>query len=98
MNTYMIKIDLPQELDDDFLSLIPSQRVHIHELMAKNVIISYALAADRSKLWVVVSARNTAEVRDILQTFPLYRYIKGEISHLAFHEHVAFQMPEISLN
>lgn len=94
----MIKIDLPEVFDESFISLIPSQRAHIHDLMVKNVIISYALAADRSKLWVVLSARNTGEVRDILQSFPLYRYMKGEISHLAFHENIAFQMPEISLN
>ena len=30
MNQYMIDIDLPEELDEDFMALVPAQRMKIN--------------------------------------------------------------------
>ncbi len=98
MNSYMVTVELPEELDEQFMSLIPQQRAIVHELMVKGTILGYALAADRSKLWVTVVASDSQEVRRIIRQFPIYSYIKGHISELAFHEHIALQLPEMSLN
>lgn len=98
MNNYMVTVDLPEEMDDNFMSLIPQQRAIVHDLMVKGTILGYALSLDRTKLWITIIARNAGEVRKVIKQFPIYPHIKGHISELAFHEHIAFQLPEMSLN
>lgn len=94
----MVTVELPEELDEQFMSLIPEQRSVVHDLMLKGTILGYALADDHSKLWITIVAQNSNEVRRTMRQFPIYPYIKAHISELAFHEHIAFQLPEMSLN
>ena len=47
MNQYLFDITLPEELTEEFVSLIPRQRAHIETLMVKGVVTSYGLAFDR---------------------------------------------------
>jgi hypothetical protein len=49
MNQYLVDLDLPEELSDEFLSLIPHQREHVDQMMADGVLSSYALSSDRRK-------------------------------------------------
>ena len=44
MNSYMVTVELPEELDEQFMSLIPEQRRVVHDLMLKGTILGYALA------------------------------------------------------
>ena len=94
----MVTIDLPAEFDETFISLIPQQRATVHELMEIGTIVSYALSGDRSRLWIIVNARTSQEVKQILRTFPIHQYIQGEIALLAFHEYIGSKMPELSMN
>ena len=57
----MIKISLPAYLSHELIELIPAQRAHIDKLLQENTVLSYTLAADRSKLWVVLSAKTAQE-------------------------------------
>jgi hypothetical protein len=98
MNSYMVTVALPEEIDQHFLSLIPQQRAIVHELMMKGTIMGYALAADRTTLWITMLARSVSEVRKMIKQFPIYPHIQATVSELAFHEHIAFQLPEMSLN
>ena len=63
---FMVEFELPEEFDDDFIALIPSQRLHIDELLAVGKVRSYALSMDRSVLWVVVEAQSEFEYRQKL--------------------------------
>lgn len=97
MSQFMVDISLPKYFDEDFVSLIPRQRLHIDKLMSENVIKSYALSLDRMKLWATVSAETEEEVIQILHAFPLYEWIEYEIIPLMFYlQHM--QIPAISLN
>ncbi|MCU0417020.1 MAG: hypothetical protein MUE33_07525 [Cytophagaceae bacterium] len=98
MNHYLIDIDLPEQMDDDFIAMIPDQRLHINRLMQEGIITSYSLASDRSKLWTTVIADNEEEVGHILNTFPLISYFIYSIHELAFHNTAQYTMPPISLN
>ena len=42
MNTYMISIQLPDQLTEEFVSLIPKQRKQIDELMDNGKILQYS--------------------------------------------------------
>ncbi|MBC7450999.1 MAG: hypothetical protein H7259_05885 [Cytophagales bacterium] len=98
MDHYLIDIDLPEEPDDEYISLIPEQRAQINQLMQDGIVTSYSLSVDRSKLWATVVAENEREVGQILTTFPLIRYMVYSIHKLAFHNTAQYTMPPISLN
>lgn len=95
---YLVDIQLPEELDDDFITRIPQQRMVVNKLMEKGIITTYALSADRTKLWIVIQAETTRMVKEILQKLPLYKYMELLIHELAFHESPSFSIPQPSLN
>ena len=98
MDQYLIDIDFPDEADDEFISLIPSQRAMINSHMHNGVVTSYSLSVDRSKLWVTIVADSEREVGEILATFPLISYMVYSIHKLAFHNTAQYSMPPLSLN
>lgn len=98
MNQYMTEIYLPEVITQEFMSLIPSQRAHINQLMSDGVISSYTLKLDRSKLWVIFLAESQDEVSEKLARFPIIDYIESDIHELMFHNMVSRDLPVISLN
>ncbi len=94
---FMVEFELPEEFDDEFISLIPSQRLHIDELLALGKIRSYALSRDRSVLWVVVEAQSEFEVMEIIASMPLADYMQPFVSELMFY-HTAEKLMQFSLN
>jgi hypothetical protein len=98
MDHYLVDIDLPEEPDDDFISLIPDQRARINQLLNEGIVTSYSLSIDRSKLWTTVVAESEKEVGEILAAFPLIDYMVYSIHKLAFHNSAQYHIPPISLN
>lgn len=94
----MVEIELPPAMTEDFLSLIPRQRAHVNELMNEGRILAYTLAGDRSKLWVVVAAESETEVRELIATFPLARFMRPMIHELAFHHNSNIGLMHFSVN
>jgi len=98
-NQYIVTIFLPKQLDEEFFLLIPEHRAHIQTLMIKGIIRTYALAMDRTKLWTTIAAATKTEVVEILETFPIMKFItEYSIEELAFHETVALRFPQMSMN
>ena len=93
----MITFDLPEELNEEFLALIPQQRYVINNLLADGSIKSYSLTMDRSKLWVVLAAESEFEVMEIIAQMPLADHMTPHISELMFHN-AAELMMHFSLN
>jgi len=98
MNIYIIDAILPEEMSEGFLSLIPFQRARVGQLMSDRKLLGYSLAADRSKLWITLSADSREEARGILKTFPLFPWMTCTIHELAFHHTSQSLLPEISQN
>ena len=97
MNQYMIVVHLPLYFDNEFVKLIPKQRSLIDKLMAENAIYSYSLSLDRTQLWIIASAEEESDLELMLRSFPVYDWIKYEISPLMFHAQ-SFPIIPISLN
>jgi len=95
---YMVAFDLPRELDREFVSLIPSQRVVINKLMKEGVVTSYALSLENSKLWVIMIAETELEVVQIISGFPIINKVEFNISKLAFHNNANRLVPNFSEN
>jgi muconolactone delta-isomerase len=94
---FMIEFELPEELDEEFMELIPEQREVVNQLMSEGILKSYSLAMDHSVLWVVVTADTEFEVMEIIAQMPLSDYMQPFISELMFHNGAEAMSP-FSLN
>jgi muconolactone delta-isomerase len=98
MSQFMVEIQLPSLLTEEFVSKVPAQRQMVNDLMEQGTLMSYALTADRTKLWCVVKAESEIEVMSIVSEFPLIDYMSPTISELMFNNVVALRLPLFSLN
>lgn len=98
MNHYLIDFELPHELTDEFMSLIPKHRAHIDEMMETGVVLSYALSSDRTKVWATLNATSKEEVQEIIKTMPLNHMMRSTVYELAFYLATGNGLPAISLN
>ena len=94
----MVDITLPTHFDEEFVSLIPSQRAHVNNLMERGTVMGYSLALDRSRLWVTLIARTEQEAMDIVSTFPIFKYFQVRVYPLAFHNMATMSLTKVSLN
>ena len=98
MNHYMIELKLPNGLTEEFVSLIPEQRTIADKMMARGAILSYSLAVDRSKLWIIMSGPSEEEVLDDLYRLPLTRFMDVHIQELSFHNAGSVLLSSVSMN
>jgi muconolactone delta-isomerase len=98
MKQFMADITLPEIITQDFVSLIPLQRLQVGILMKSGRLTNYALSLDRSKLWAVFIGNSEEEVKNIINIFPLRKYMDVRLYELAFHEQPQFHFPIQSLN
>lgn len=98
MSQFMVEIELPVVMTEEFARKIPAQRQKVNELMELGCLVSYALTSDRTKLWCVIKAESEIEVMTIVSEFPLIDYMTPTISELMFNNMVALHLPLFSLN
>ena len=98
MKAYMVESPLPVSPSQDFFSLIPSQRLKVAEVMAKRRVLSYTVSADRSKLWIVIAAKDEMEARETLAEQPMDKYFRYTFHELMFLEMAGMIFPTVSLN
>lgn len=98
MKQFLITSRLPEVFSEEFLSLIPEQRSTVNKLMGQGIILSYSLAADRSRTWIVMEAASEVDVIRYLSEFPLIKFMRPDIQELMFHHSLSFMLPNPSLN
>ncbi len=98
MSQYMVDIELPESMTDEFASLIPFQRSRVNMLMSEGKISSYSLSMDRARLWVIVNADSVDEAQSIIASFPIFSFIQFRIHELMFHNSLRLLHPQFSLN
>ena len=94
----MADIRLPDTVTDEFAALIPFQRARVNILMFEGKIISYSLAMDRSRLWVIVNAASIDDARSIIASFPIFHFVQVQVQELMFHNSVHLLHPQFSVN
>jgi muconolactone delta-isomerase len=98
MPSFLAEIELHMAGSREFLELIPEQRSLVNRLMGEGVILSYAVAADRSRMWCIIEADTDVEVQSVLDSFPLHTFMVPTVHKLLFHNMQATAMGSISLN
>ena len=97
MRQFMVEIKFRKQDFPEIMPLVPEQQEKVTELMQKNVIGSYVLSLERSKLWMVVNENTEEDVMRVLESMPLFKYFQFDVLSLTFNNQVV-AMPAISLN
>jgi hypothetical protein len=97
MRQFMVEIKFRKQDFPEIMPLVPEQQEKVTELMQKNMVGSYVLSLERSKLWMIVNESTEEEVIQVLESMPLYQYFQIDIFSLTFNNQVV-AMPAISLN
>lgn len=87
------------EMDDDFMSLIPSHRVYINSLIEKGIIDQYVVSMETQRLWITMSGEDKADVEKRLKKSPVYKYWNTiEIDELFVIDGQHYRLPAIQMN
>lgn len=82
MKKFLCTFYLPAELSHEFWELIPRHRNYINSLMREEVIITYSVNHTRSKGWVVINAESEMEATELMDRFPIRRFINFKMDEL----------------
>lgn len=92
----MVEFQLPA-ISLEMQELIPRQRFVVEKLFNQGILITYTLAADRTKLWAVIQANNESELLSYIESLPMTKYSDYNYNEIMFHDSNQF-IPSISLN
>jgi muconolactone delta-isomerase len=95
---FMVEMFLPEEMEMDFMRMIPAHRAYINELISSGKILSYSISFDRTKGWIIFQSENAEDVLDIVQQFPIHQFITIEIHELFIHDGEAYRFPKLNFN
>lgn len=87
------------EMDDEFMSLVPSHRVYINSLIEKGTIDQYVVSMETQRVWITFSATDKKEVEEKLKKSPIHRYwTKLEIDELFVIDGQHYRLPALQMN
>ena len=94
---YMVEFDVYYDIDTEFETKIPQQRLAVSKLFDKGKLMSYSLSKERTKLWGVFFVASESELINIIEALPLTPYMDYDYSELMFHNGLHL-IPSMSLN
>jgi hypothetical protein len=95
---FMVEFMLPHVLNEEFMSLIPAQRVLVDQFLESGILASYAFSLEDSKLWAVFNAESELDVWDWIQELPLSEFMEANIFFLNSYNENPCPVPNFSLN
>jgi muconolactone delta-isomerase len=79
---FLVETKMTQALTDEMIALLPAETARGKELDAAGSRLALYLAADSSAAWQVYQADSVAEVQEMLDSFPLTRFVTSTITPL----------------
>lgn len=98
MAHFMVEMFLPEVIDLEFMKMIPAHRAYVDQLISDGKILTYTVNEERTKGWIIFDAEEAEEVLDIVQQFPINRFLTFEIHALMIHDGEAFRFPKLHMN
>jgi hypothetical protein len=86
------------EMDDNFMSLVPSHRVYINNLIDTGTIEYYSVSMETQRCWMIVNAISKNDVQAMLIKSPLKKYWTIEIDELFVYDAQSYRLPALQLN
>jgi hypothetical protein len=97
-NISKYQVTIHFEMDEHFMTLVPSHRTYINYLINKGIIDSYTVSLESQRSWIIINAVTKKEVEDYLNRSPLYRYWTCEIDELYVFDGQNYRLPALQLN
>ncbi len=85
-------------INDDFMSLVPSHRTYINHLMNKGIIDSYAVSMETQTCWITMNTDNKEAAEKHLFESPLHKYWNFTIEELFVYDSQHYRLPAVQLN
>lgn len=98
MNKFMVTLSFPGFKTEDFIALIPRQRAMIVKLLSNGKLANFSLNEDRTQAWMVVNAKTTGDVDNLMERFPMYDHLEYKIEKLIMHDSAFMGLPKVVLN
>jgi hypothetical protein len=96
LNKYQVTISF--EMDEHFMSYVPSHRVYVNGLIDKGVIDYYSVSMETMRCWMVINATDKKAVENYLIKSPLFKYWTFEIDELFVYDGQTYRLPAVQLN
>ncbi len=94
----MVDFTLPNELNDDFVEQIPSQRAKVNRFFVEGKLLSYVLALETGKLWAVFQAEDESDLLSMVYELPLTEQMRLRYYELTFYNAAHSYAPVFSMN
>jgi muconolactone delta-isomerase len=78
----MVTVGFVHRQQDAIAARMPAEQAHVRELTEQGVIEAINIAADRSRVWLVMQGDSEDHVRQMMAAFPLYPYMELEVAPL----------------
>jgi len=98
MKQYMVICNLPPFPDEEFMSLVPAQRVEMERLMQNGYIMNFSLSANFQNLWITMLGNTEHDIIKILKKFPMIKFFNYHIQELMLNVTFAKTFPILSMN
>jgi len=95
-NKYQVTIHF--EMDDDFMSFVPSHRLYINSLIEKGIIDYYSVSMETQRCWIIINAASKKAVNKLLDESPLKKYWTVEVDELFVYDSQNYRLPAVQLN
>ena len=93
------QVTIQFEMDDDFMSLVPSHRVYINSLIEKGTIDQYLVSMETQRVWITFTARDKADVEQRLKKSPISKYWTSiEVDELFVVDGQHYRLPALQMN
>jgi muconolactone delta-isomerase len=96
LNKYQVTIHF--EMDDQFMSAVPSHRIYINGLIDRGIIDYYSVSMETMRCWMVINAADKKAVENYLVKSPLFKYWTFEIDELFVYDGQTYRLPAVQLN
>lgn len=97
-NISKYQVTIRFEMDEHFMTLVPSHRTYINYLINKGIIDSYTVSLETQRSWMIINAVTKKEVENYLNRSPLFRYWSCEIDELYVFDGQNYRLPALQLN
>jgi muconolactone delta-isomerase len=78
----LVTVAFVQGQQEAIAARLPAEQEHVSALLREGVIEAIYIAADRSRVWLVMPGDSPEQVRRTMTAFPLYPFMELEVTPL----------------
>lgn len=78
----MITINFDRQQMQEISALVPEEQKHVRASVEKGTLEAIYIGADRTTVWLVMKGESQEQIQQELATFPLYSYMKYQLTSL----------------